>query len=476
MPMNGWMTTTTERPTVLVADDSVFARRWAERLLTDAGHAVTSVAGGREAYALARASSPDVLVVEEAIAGLSGRELLRALRAGRDEMGVVLLTASADPEARGRRPAPRRRPLPAQALQRGRPRRRPSPGRREAGAARRARRSREARNAGEVRAAADVQEALLPPPAALPGGLGARHRLRARPRRRGRRLRRPAARPAPPRRRRGRRQRQGGRRRAARRHVPDRRPRRPSCRGDSPAEALGAAGALLFDGLTRAGRFLTAVVAEIDLATGRLTYADAGHGHHLLLAPGGAERVCRSAARRSGSCPARSTPTAREGLGPGERLAAFSDGLVEDGGAGDPAAARAELAARLAAGADPADLVRAAGRRRRPDPARGRARPRERRARARPGARRRRRADGGAGGPGHGGGRRSRGRLRLRALGGRGLRERRRALRVGEAAGGDPPRGRALQRRRLRPGRAVPARGRRPGARRRRPAAGGGSR
>ncbi|MBJ7455746.1 MAG: hypothetical protein JHC74_06780, partial [Thermoleophilia bacterium] len=42
-------------------------------------------------------------------------------------------------------------------------------------------------------------------------------------------------------------------------------------------------------------------------------------------------------------------------------LAAFSDGMVEAGGAADPATARADLAARLAAGADPADLVRAAG-------------------------------------------------------------------------------------------------------------------
>ena len=131
-------------------------------------------------------------------------------------------------------------------------------------------------------------------------------------------------------------------------------------RGDSPAEALGAAGRLLFDGLTRAGRFLTAVVAEIDLATGCLTYADAGHGHHLLLEPGGAERVLPVGGPPIGFLPDAVYADGAEGLGPGERLAAFSDGLVEDGGAGDPAAARAALAARLAAGADPADLVRGA--------------------------------------------------------------------------------------------------------------------
>jgi serine phosphatase RsbU (regulator of sigma subunit) len=352
------MTTTTERPTVLVADDSVFARRWAERLLTDAGHAVTSVAGGHEAYALARASSPDVLVAEEAIAGLSGRELLRVLRAGRDELGVVLLTASADPQVETdalRLGADRflRKPCSEAALAAA------VAGAREAGAARRARRSREARNAGEVRAAADVQEALLPPLVALPGDwVLATGYMPARD--------------------------AGG-------DVYDIVLRDPGrlvvvvgdvsgkgvagallaamfqtavrsalVRGDGPAEALGAAGALLFDGLSRAGRFLTAVVAEIDLATGSLTYADAGHGHHLLLEPGGAERVLPVGGPPIGFLPDAVYADGREGLGPGERLAAFSDGMVEAGGAGDPATARAELAARLAVGADPADLVRAA--------------------------------------------------------------------------------------------------------------------
>lgn len=358
MPMNGWMTTTTERPTVLVADDSVFARRWAERLLTDAGHAVTSVAGGHEAYALARASSPDVLVAEEAIPGLSGRELLRALRAGSDELGVVLLTASADPG------------LEADALRLGADRflRKPCSetalaaavaGAGAAGAARRARRSRETRNADEVRSAGQLQEALLPPPVALPEGWAL------------------AAGSAPA--------------RDAGGDVYDVVPRDPRRlvvvvgdvsgkgvagallaamfqtavrsalgRGDSPAEALGAAGALLFDGLTRAGRFLTAVVAEVDLVTGRLTYADAGHGHHLLLEPGGAERVLPVGGPPIGFLPDPAYADGAEGLGPGERLAVFSDGMVEGGGEGDPAAARAGLARRLSAGDAPADLVRAA--------------------------------------------------------------------------------------------------------------------
>ncbi len=128
-------------------------------------------------------------------------------------------------------------------------------------------------------------------------------------------------------------------------------------RGDGPGQALGAAAALLFEGLGRAGRFLTAMVAEIDLPTGRLTYADAGHGHHLLLGPGGAERVLRVGGPPIGFLPDPVYVDGREGLGPGERLAVFSDGMVEEGGTADPAAARAALAARLCAGEDPAGLA-----------------------------------------------------------------------------------------------------------------------
>ena len=352
------MTTAAERPTVLVADDSVFARRWAERLLTDAGHVVASVSGGHEAYALARASSPDVLIAEEAIPGLSGRELLRALRAGRHEMGVVLLTASCDPG------------LEADALRLGADRflRKPCSeaalaaavaAAQEAGASRRARRDRETRNAGEVREAGEVQGALLPPLPVLPGGwaLGTGF-LPARgaggdvydvvlrdPGRlvvvvgdvSGKGV--------------------GGALLAAMFQTAV---RSALGRGDGPAEALGAVGGLLFDGLTRAGRFLTAVVVEIDLATGRITYADAGHGHHLLVEAGGGERVLPVGGPPIGFLPDAAYADGAEGIGPGERLAAFSDGMVEDGGTGDPAVARSRLCARLAAGADPGELVRAA--------------------------------------------------------------------------------------------------------------------
>ena len=128
-------------------------------------------------------------------------------------------------------------------------------------------------------------------------------------------------------------------------------------RGDEVAAALGAAGGLMFDALARAGRFVTATVAEIDLADGRVTYADAGHGHHLLLGAGGAERALTAGGPPLGFLPHPSYDRGAERIAAGELLAIFSDGLVEGGGEGDPAGARAALAARLRAGERPEGIV-----------------------------------------------------------------------------------------------------------------------
>lgn len=343
--------------TILVADDSVFVRRWAERLLVDAGHAVVTVAGGERAYAAARASRPDVLVAEEAMSGLTGRGLVRALREQHSDMGMVLVSSSGEPG------------LEADALRLGVDRflRVPCSERalagavadaRSAGAARRARRESETHNADEIRAAAAIQEALLPPPAAVPPGWSVTSAsLPARdvggdvfdlvPRDEGRLV-------------------------VAVADVSGKgvagalfgamfqtAVRAALARGDDPAAALAAAGDLMFEALARAGRFVTATVAEIDMATGALTYADAGHGHHLLLDAAGAERPLTAGGPPLGFLPG---PTFDPGAGriaPGELLAIFSDGLVE-GPDDDPAAARAALATRLRAGDRPEGLVAAA--------------------------------------------------------------------------------------------------------------------
>ena len=345
----------TETATILVADDSVFARRWAERLLVDAGHAVATAAGGERAYAAARASRPDVLVADEAMSGLTGRRLVSALREHHADMGMVLMSSSDEPG------------LEADALRLGVDRFVRTPcsenalagavaAARSAAAARRERRERETHNADEIRAAAAIQEALMPPPAAVPAGWSVRSAslpardvggdvfdLVARDERRlvvavadvsGKGI--------------------AGALFAAMFQTAV---RAGLARGDEVAAALGAAGGLMFDALARAGRFVTATVAEIDLADGRVTYADAGHGHHLLLGAGGAERALTAGGPPLGFLPHPSYDRGAERIAAGELLAIFSDGLVEGGGEGDPAGARAALAARLRAGERPEGIV-----------------------------------------------------------------------------------------------------------------------
>lgn len=344
-----------ETATILVADDSVFARRWAERLLTDAGHDVVTVAGGDRAYAAARASHPDVLVAEETMSGLTGRRLVSALRAHHADMGMVLVSSSDEPG------------LEADALRAGADRFVHTPcsehalagavsAARSAAAARRARSERETHNADELRAAAAIQEALQPPAATLPAGWEiAAASLPARD--------------------------VGGDVYDLIPHADGRLTvavadvsgkgvagalfgamfqtavRAGLARGDDPAGALSSAGELMFDALGRARRFVTATVAEIDPATGRVSYADAGHGHHLLLGGDGSERPLGAGGPPLGFLPHPGYQAGAERLAPGETLAIFSDGLVEGGPEDDPAAARHALAGLLRAGRSAVDLV-----------------------------------------------------------------------------------------------------------------------
>ena len=82
-------------------------------------------------------------------------------------------------------------------------------------------------------------------------------------------------------------------------------------------------------------RFISLWVGLFDRAAGTLTYVDAGHGHWVVIPSGGAPRK----ADRGGGIPAAIDPgmtyTAREmPFGEGDRLVVFSDGVVEQSGAG----------------------------------------------------------------------------------------------------------------------------------------------
>lgn len=100
----------------------------------------------------------------------------------------------------------------------------------------------------------------------------------------------------------------------------------PSC---SPATAVQTAASVLMTDLTRSGAFVTLFHAQLELATGRLRYVDAGHGYvRFWKTSGSVERL-----------PARGLPIGvlddeiyEEGvvmMDPGDVLLIYSDGLTE---------------------------------------------------------------------------------------------------------------------------------------------------
>jgi CheY-like chemotaxis protein len=337
---------------VLVVDDSALSRAWVMRILLEQGYSVGAAADGSAAVEHVRRVEPDVLVVEDDLPGLSGRRLVEVLRTSGVCSGVVMLTDSVSDE--DEREALRagvddvlRRPCGAEGItaavvdahRRGRERR--------------ARHEREHHLDAEVRAAAAIQEALIPDiptchgwrletgflPASQVGGdcfdLFAVDQ--------GRALEIVLADVSGK-----------GVGAAVLAAMAQTAVRSAALRGDSPARVLGAVNDVLFDPLGRAGRFLTAFVARLELATGELAYADAGHGHAAVLT-GDGERPLPVGGHPLGLLPGAVYDEGSVTLAPGDRLAVFSDGLVE--GDGDPQDARDALLAAIRAGVRPEALV-----------------------------------------------------------------------------------------------------------------------
>ncbi|GAA2228270.1 SpoIIE family protein phosphatase [Herbiconiux moechotypicola] len=95
------------------------------------------------------------------------------------------------------------------------------------------------------------------------------------------------------------------------------------------AAAVDAANAQLAGDLDRIGSFATLFHGVIDVATGRLDYADAGHGLTLVVHPdGSSERLAAT------GLPLGIVADARWGVGsvelaPGDRLVTFTDGVLD---------------------------------------------------------------------------------------------------------------------------------------------------
>ena len=344
--------TASNRATVLVADESAATRGWSEQLLRRAGHQVLVASDGLEALETARREAPDVLVLDDEMPGLTGREVIERLRGEEQLSGIIMLAGREQPR------------MEALALRTGADDWLPkhcdadelTRAVEQVCVRSRTRRMRKARLTemdGELRAAAAIQAALLPerapaPPgyrldwAVLPAhevagdlfdaavyqdrlcllvadvsGKGVGAGLLS-----------------------------GMARTALRLAL---------ARGDDPAEAMMAAGRLLYADLERTGRFLTGCAFSLDPATGLMRYADAGHGHHLLLTPDGEAAPLPGGGLPLGFMAQPELEVAELTMPPGSRLALFSDGLVE--GVGEPAERRARLAEDIAAGRDARDIV-----------------------------------------------------------------------------------------------------------------------
>jgi two-component system phosphate regulon response regulator PhoB len=91
-------------PSILVIEDDRFLRRACEVSLQQRGFAVQSATDGEAGLALARASKPDLILLDLLMPRVSGIEVLQRLRADSETAGipVVILSNSSREEDKAR--------------------------------------------------------------------------------------------------------------------------------------------------------------------------------------------------------------------------------------------------------------------------------------------------------------------------------------------------------------------------------------
>jgi DNA-binding response OmpR family regulator len=80
---------------ILVAEDDENQAELVRRYLEQDHHRVVVVHDGRNALAVVRAQQPELVVLDLMLPGLGGLDVCRALRAGNDESGVLVLMLTA---------------------------------------------------------------------------------------------------------------------------------------------------------------------------------------------------------------------------------------------------------------------------------------------------------------------------------------------------------------------------------------------
>lgn len=85
----------------------------------------------------------------------------------------------------------------------------------------------------------------------------------------------------------------------------------------------------LSEDLEETGRFVTAFIARVDPATGRLSYVDAGHGLAFVESSDGAWRQLASDGLPLGALSGDTWDVHQDAIAPGEALVVVSDGLLD---------------------------------------------------------------------------------------------------------------------------------------------------
>ena len=87
-----------EYPTILVADDDDDVRESLIDIIETAGWHAVAARDGEEALSQVRAAEPHVVVIDYRMPGMSGTEVIRALREQEVQVPVILITAAGELE------------------------------------------------------------------------------------------------------------------------------------------------------------------------------------------------------------------------------------------------------------------------------------------------------------------------------------------------------------------------------------------
>ena len=76
---------------ILLVDDSKFLRMATERALARAGYVVITASDGPKAIELAKSDKPDVILLDMLLPGITGPDVLKALKKHADAAGIPVV-------------------------------------------------------------------------------------------------------------------------------------------------------------------------------------------------------------------------------------------------------------------------------------------------------------------------------------------------------------------------------------------------